>query len=147
VSDGLLDLSRLQAGRAHPDTFDGAVHNCPDFLQIRKPSPGRPVVCMAYIVSRNRLFAAYFTCFCHNIQRFLSFTYVCSTSKYEKSLFHAILFFRIVFVFLEFNGLILRSSPCYSSSFSIFLFGVTATFPHFQRSKEDIAVFSVNRSQ
>jgi hypothetical protein len=66
-SDGFLNFSRFQARAAYPHTLDGAVDHRPHFLKIWKPSTRRPVVCMAYIVSRNRLFTAYFTDFCHNI--------------------------------------------------------------------------------
>jgi len=50
-------------------------------------------------------------------------------------------FFRIVFCRPLIQLRITFSSPCYSTSFSIFLTRATATFPHFQRSKEDIARF------
>jgi len=94
-SDGFLNLSRFQARGAHSYTLDRAVDYCTNFLQIRKPSARRPVICVAHIVSRNRLFAAYFTCFCHNVQKFLSFTSLISSLKYANFLFYAILFSKL----------------------------------------------------
>jgi hypothetical protein len=79
--DGFLNLSRLQARGAYSHTLDGAIDDCPNFLQIWKPSARRPVICVAHVVSRNRLFAAYFTCFCHNVQNFLSCTSLLSPLK------------------------------------------------------------------
>jgi hypothetical protein len=94
-SDGFLNLSRFQARSAYPYAFHGSIDDCPNFLQIRKPSARRPVICVAHVVSRNRLFAAYFTCFCHNVQKFLSFTCLISILKYAKFPFYAILFSKL----------------------------------------------------
>ena len=140
-SDGFLNLSRLQARSAHSHTFHGAVDYCPNFLQIRKPSARRPVICVAHVVSCNRLFAAYFTYFCHNVQKFLSFTTLISHSKYAKLPFHAILFSKLFCKILQIPAVILLTASCYSASFSIFLFRATATFLHFQRIKVDIERF------
>ena len=94
-SDGFLNLTRFQARGAYPYALHGSIDDCPNFLQIRKPSARRPVICVAHVVSRNRLFAADFTCFCHNVQKFLSFTSLISTSKYAKFPFYAILFSKL----------------------------------------------------
>ena len=94
-SDGFLNLSRFQARGAYPYALHGSIDDRPNFLQIRKPAARRPVICVAHVVSCNRLFTAYFTCFCHNVQKFLSFTSLISTSKYGKFPFYAILFSKL----------------------------------------------------
>ena len=94
-SDSLLNLSSLQARGAHSHTLHGSIDHRPNFLKVWEPSAGRSVICVAHVVSRNRLFAAYFTCFCHNVQIFLSFTSLISTLKYAKFRFYAILFSKL----------------------------------------------------
>jgi hypothetical protein len=64
-SGRLQHTVRLDAVCAHGECPGAPVHVRTHGLQVGKPAPARPVVCVTDIVAADRFLAANFTHFCH----------------------------------------------------------------------------------